>query len=115
MHRLAEWKLAELDREKAELAAGQEQLVGALNDDSALQGLFVEAMARRLSGAGPRDRPGRTRRARPEPPADRGGPDAEADRAHDRPAAPRASNELGKRGFAELLDMLAGRDDASLP
>ncbi|MFI5010899.1 MAG: hypothetical protein ACHQAY_00985 [Hyphomicrobiales bacterium] len=46
--RLAEAKLADLDRRVAALQASQRELVGALNEDAALHGLFVEAMARRV-------------------------------------------------------------------
>jgi hypothetical protein len=49
MHRLAEWQLAALDRERQAVAENQERLVGALNADGPLHGVFVEAMARRLA------------------------------------------------------------------
>jgi uncharacterized coiled-coil protein SlyX len=48
LHRLAEWRLAALVREEGELDASQQQLIGTLNEDAALHGLFVDAMARRL-------------------------------------------------------------------
>jgi hypothetical protein len=48
LHQAAEWKLAGLNREQAELAASRRSLVEALNEDDAFHGLFVDAMARRL-------------------------------------------------------------------
>lgn len=49
LKRLTEWKLAILRRDEAGLRKAQEQLVHHLNDDSLHHGLFVGAMARRLS------------------------------------------------------------------
>jgi len=49
LSQFAEMKVARLDREKAELQKGQESLIAALNDDTPLQGVFVDAMARRLN------------------------------------------------------------------
>ena len=49
LHKLAEAKLAALDRERQELAENEASLVDALNRDDPLHGIFVEAMARRLS------------------------------------------------------------------
>jgi hypothetical protein len=48
MHRIEEWKLADLRRRLEQLAADQKDLIGALNEDDALQGLFIDSMARRL-------------------------------------------------------------------
>jgi hypothetical protein len=48
LHQAAEWKLAGLNREQAELTASRVSLVEALNHDDAFHGLFVDAMARRL-------------------------------------------------------------------
>lgn len=52
LHRQAEWKLAALQRQEAELQETQKALVGALNDTDALHGLFVAATARRLKAVG---------------------------------------------------------------
>ena len=38
LHRLAQWRMAALDREKAENASGQADLLSALNDDNQLHG-----------------------------------------------------------------------------
>jgi hypothetical protein len=48
LHRIEAWKLAELQRALAELEVSQAGLIGALNDDQALHGLFIDNMARRL-------------------------------------------------------------------
>jgi hypothetical protein len=49
LHRVEHWKLLNLQRRGAELAAEREALIAALNDDDALQGLFLAARARRLT------------------------------------------------------------------
>jgi hypothetical protein len=48
LHRIEEWKLADLQRALEQLAASERGVIGALNEDDALQGLFIDAMARRL-------------------------------------------------------------------
>ena len=48
MHRIEEWKLADLRMRLEQLAADQKDLIGALNENDALQGLFIDSMARRL-------------------------------------------------------------------
>jgi hypothetical protein len=49
LHRLSQWRLSELQGQEAEIKDKQRDLIGALNSDSRLQGLFVESMAKRLS------------------------------------------------------------------
>jgi len=49
LHRIEQWKLADLERRLAELDAMQVELIEALNDTNALHGLFIDATARRLS------------------------------------------------------------------
>jgi hypothetical protein len=49
LHRLAEWKLARIEEKQAGLSSERQSLVDALNGDDRLQGLFVEAMAKRLA------------------------------------------------------------------
>ena len=48
LHRVAHWKLLDLRRRAAELDAQRRELIAALNDCDALQGLFLDATARRL-------------------------------------------------------------------
>ena len=48
MHRIEEWRMSDLRRRLDELEAEQRSVIGALNDDDALQGLFIDTMARRL-------------------------------------------------------------------
>jgi hypothetical protein len=52
LQRVQEWKLAELRRNLAALEASQQDLIRALDDDDALQGLFIDALARRLRSLG---------------------------------------------------------------
>jgi hypothetical protein len=52
LHRIEEWRLADLDRALLALAATEQELIRALNEDDALQGLFLDAMARRLRSLG---------------------------------------------------------------
>jgi hypothetical protein len=49
LHRVEQWKMAELEQRLAELENAQVELIGALNDSNALHGLFIDATARRLS------------------------------------------------------------------
>ena len=49
LHRIEEWRLADLDRTLLALAASEQELIRALNEDDALQGLFIDATARRLA------------------------------------------------------------------
>src|SRR6185436_11636648 len=48
LHRVERWKLLELQRRATELDALRRELIAALNDNDALQGLFLDATARRL-------------------------------------------------------------------
>ena len=49
LHRVEQWKMADLERRLAELEQEKVELIGALNDNDALHGLFIDATARRLS------------------------------------------------------------------
>jgi len=48
LHQIEQWRLASLHSRLDQLAADQEHLIAALNEDDALQGLFIDGMARRL-------------------------------------------------------------------
>jgi hypothetical protein len=48
LHRIERWKLLDLQRRAAELDSLRTELIAALNDSDALQGLFLDATARRL-------------------------------------------------------------------
>jgi hypothetical protein len=52
MRRLEEWKLIQLQRREDDLHDEERSLIGSLNAEEPLHGLFVEAMARRLSSIG---------------------------------------------------------------
>jgi hypothetical protein len=115
LHQMAEWKLAQLDREKAELAAGQKALIEALNQDDHLQGLFVEAMAKRLNAlARETDRVNRARIAQNQRLVEEGLRLKRTERMST--AARRQYQEaLKKHGFENLLQLLAAIDKASPP
>ena len=49
LHRIEQWKMAELERRLADLEKMQVDLISALNDTNALHGLFIDNTARRLS------------------------------------------------------------------
>lgn len=48
LHRIEEWRLAEAQQEHDGIVRDQEELIQSLNADAGLQGLFVDAAARRL-------------------------------------------------------------------
>jgi hypothetical protein len=48
LNRIEQWKLAELQMRLAALDTAQRELIGALNEDHALHGLFIDTMAQRL-------------------------------------------------------------------
>lgn len=48
LHRVEEWTAAELRQRVEELQREQRDMIGALNENEALQGLFMDAMVRRL-------------------------------------------------------------------
>jgi hypothetical protein len=49
LYRIEQLKMAALERRAAELETTQVELIAALNDSDALQGLFIDTTARRLS------------------------------------------------------------------
>lgn len=115
LHQLAEWKLAQLDREKAELAEGEKALIEALNQDDHLQGLFVEAMAKRLNAlARETDRVNRARIAQNRRLVEEG---LRLKRTERMSADARRQylEALRKHGFENLLQTLATIDKASSP
>jgi hypothetical protein len=64
LHRIEQWKMAELERRLADLEAMQLELISALNDTHALHGLFIDTTARRLSSiAESAERAGREKEA----------------------------------------------------
>jgi hypothetical protein len=115
LHRLAEWRLAGLDRERRELAASEVQLVAALNQDEKLQGVFVEAMARRLAAiARDGERVNRAREVQGRRLFEEGRKLKMVERMNDR-VRREYQKAFARQGFGELLETLARPDDASLP
>ncbi len=115
LHRLAQWKMAALERAKAENADGQVDLLSALNADTELHGLFVEAMTRRLTAlARDAERLERARRVMEEQLAEEG---LKLKRTEKMTGRVRREHAQGrdKRLFQDLLETLAKARDASLP
>jgi len=116
MHRLAEWNVAAIERRKAELAANEAELFSALNDGSALQGLFIEAMARRLANlARESDKLNEVHRQMARKLTEAG---LKLKRTERMSAKLRRELETanGKQEFADLLDLLGRPDgEASFP
>ncbi len=115
LHRLAEWEVAALDRKKAELANGQVELLGALNHDDALQGLFIEAMARRLAALARQSEEVSQARAVMSQQLLEAGLKVKRTERMTGKLRRELEAALGKRGFADLLDLLGRGDQASLP
>lgn len=115
LHQIAEWKLAGIDRERAELQSGRESLVEALNQDRQIHGLFVEAMARRLKAlAIETDRVNRERALQEKRLLEEGLRLKRTERMTEK-VKRELVKSLWKRGFDDLLDTLGRKDGASLP
>lgn len=115
LHRIAEWKLADLQRQATELQSTQQTLIATLNDDQMLHGLFVEARSRRLQTLAAEE--GRVKLAEVEQKR------ATFDRAMQVKRTERMVQTLSvehrraaeKKDYLVLLDSLATKSDASLP
>jgi len=115
LHRLAEWQLAAVDREKAEVAGSQAALLDAFNRDGALHGLFVEAMAKRLTAlAREADRLDRARATQSRRLLEEGLKLKRVERMTERVRRAHLTH-LTRRGFDDLLEALMKPDDASFP
>jgi hypothetical protein len=115
LHRLAEWRMAGLDRERRELVESEAQLVAALNHDEQLQGVFVDAMARRLAAiARDAERVNRAREVQGRRLREEGMKLKMVERMNDR-VRRQYREAFARRGFSDLLETLARPDDASLP
>jgi hypothetical protein len=115
LHRLAQWKMAALEREKTANADGQVDLISALNADNQLHGLFVEAMTRRLAAlAREAERLERARGVMEKELSEEG---LKLKRTEKMTVRVRREHQLGrdKRLFQDLLETLAKARDASLP
>ena len=115
MHRLAQWRIAAVEREKAEVAEGEVSLLSALNDDNQLHGLFVEAMTRRLAVlAREAERLERLRRTMEQQLSEEALQLKRTERMTDRVRREHARGR-DKRLFQDLLETLAKARKASLP
>jgi hypothetical protein len=115
LHRLAQWRMAALDREKADNADGQVDLLSALNDDNQLHGLFIDAMTRRLTAlARDAERLERARRVMEQQLSEEGLKLKRTEKMTDRVRRDYVRGR-DKRLFQDLLETLAKARDASLP
>lgn len=115
LHRLAQWKMAALEREKADNAGGQADLLSALNEDNQLHGLFVDAMTRRLTALSREAaRLERARRAMEQQLSEEGLKLKRTEKMTDRVRREHIRGR-DKRLFQDLLETLAKARDASLP
>jgi hypothetical protein len=115
IHRLAEWRLVEIDRKQASVAESRERLFDTLNGDQPLHGLFADAMARRIAAlARESDRLQRAREAQERRLREEGLKLKRFERAGEK-INRKSRDEAAKKSFAALLDVLANVDDASLP
>jgi hypothetical protein len=114
MRRIEEAKLADLQRRVLDIRQEQADLVKAMNDDGALQSLFLDAMARRLKSLADQLTRAENRRdvqavvVREE---------ATKEKAAERLANRRAADERAEavqRQLDEVLEQLAHPRDASL-
>ena len=116
LHRLAEWRLAKLAQQERSLAEQQEAMLVSLNDEDALHGMFVGAMARRLKSLSGESE---VVRAMHDAQSERVLTEAKRLKRVDQMAG-RVEDEhrrdAEKRELAQIVDaLLARRGDASLP
>jgi uncharacterized protein YigA (DUF484 family) len=115
LHRLAEWKLARIDEERAELKSDQQSLVEALNENEALQSLFIDAMAKRLATlARETDRVNRTHDEQTKRLFAEALRLGRTERMTEKLRRQHAE-ELWKRGFQDVLETIGRKRDASFP
>lgn len=115
LHRLEETRLAHIDREKAAIRQDEESLIAALNEHDALQGIFIDAMARRLNVLARRaEETGRARIAQNRVLTEAGLRLKRTERLAGA-AGGRRDDEERKKAFESLLQLLSTADDASLP
>ncbi len=115
LHRLAEWKLARIEEEQAELKSDQRSLVEALNENEALHGLFIEAMAKRLAAlARETDRVNRTHDEQTKRLFAEALRLGRTERMTER-LRRQYAEELWRRGFQDVLETIGRKGDASFP
>ncbi|WP_157961486.1 hypothetical protein [Microvirga flavescens] len=115
MHRIAEWKLAGLQRQASELRDAQETLIQTLNDDDALHGLFVAPAARRLQQlAGQSSQVEAAQTAQSQIVLDKAMQVKRTERMVGTLEQEHRRN-TEKKDYLSLLDRLATKRDASLP
>lgn len=115
LHRIEQWKMADLERRLADLEQMQVDLISALNDTNALHGLFIDNTARRLgSTAEEAARVAREKEAHAlklKEHAARVKMTERLSEAHDREAA----REEEAKELMEVVEQAVGRKPTSLP
>jgi hypothetical protein len=115
LHEIAEWRLARTTQEQSELKASEVALVSALNEHDALQGLFVDAMAKRLKKLAIEAERLEQRRAEEARILFEEGLRLKRTERMTGRLRREYREGVGKRGFADLIDTLVRNGDASLP
>ena len=115
LHEIAEWRLARTEQERSELKATEIALVGALNQDDALQGLFIDAMAKRLKKLAIEAERLERRRAEESRILFEEGLRLKRTERMTGHLRRQYREAEGKKGFADLIDALVRNTDASLP
>jgi hypothetical protein len=115
LHDLAESRLAKLVREGAELRKAEEELLGTMNADGVLHGLFVDVLARRLKSlAKEAERNGAEQVAQQAKVLEEAMRLKRTERlAEEAAREQRLTDE--RKSFQALLDAVAVKRDASLP
>lgn len=115
LHRIEQWKMADLERRLADLEKMQVDLISALNDTNALHGLFIDNTARRLSStAEEAERVARAKEAHALKLKEHAARVKMTERltlAHDQEAA----REKEAKELMEVVEQAVGRKPASLP
>jgi hypothetical protein len=115
LHRLSQWRLSELQGQEAAIQDKQRDLIGALNNDGKLQGLFVGAMARRLTSlAGEEARVAGLKKVQNEDVWAHARRVRQSERQVDAAALERRRG-TEKKELGEIVERIVTRPDASFP
>lgn len=115
LQRVAEWKLQELRQQEDELRVAQQQVIGALNEETGLHGQFVHAMARHLTQlAVQSDSLAASRKRQDALVREQTGRLKQAERMENAVAREDARTRE-KEALSDLIDMIAGHPGTSLP
>jgi len=115
LHKMAEWKLVQLQRQVTELRDAQTGLIETLNKDDALHGLFVESAAKRIQAlAAQENQVEQLREVQSKVVMDKAMQVKRTERMIDGLTL-ETRRFLEKKDYLSLLDSLTAKRDASLP